>query len=53
MGITEGPWRYSSHRKPIPSAETMVWRIDEEVEMTFYWPAADRWEGTNFVICVE
>ena len=33
--------------------ETMDLRIDDNVEMTFYWPAADRWEGTNFVICVD
>jgi glucoamylase len=23
------------------------------VDLTFYWPEVDRWEGTDFVVCVE
>jgi glucoamylase len=33
--------------------ETTDLRVDDGVEMTFYWPSADRWEGVDFVICVE
>jgi glucoamylase len=33
--------------------ETMALRVDDAVEMTFYSSAVDRWEGADFVICVE
>jgi glucoamylase len=23
------------------------------IDMTFYWPEADRWEGTDYLVCVE
>ena len=23
------------------------------VDLTFYWPEADRWEGTDFVVCLD
>jgi glucoamylase len=23
------------------------------IDLTFYWPEADRWEGTNYLVCVE
>jgi glucoamylase len=25
----------------------------ERVHLTFYWPDADRWEGIDFLICIE
>ena len=25
----------------------------DRVHLTFYWPEADRWEGTNYLICIE
>jgi glucoamylase len=25
----------------------------DRVDFTFYWPEADRWEGTDFVVCIE
>jgi glucoamylase len=33
--------------------ETQHLRIGDRVDLTFYWPEADRWEGTDFVVCVE
>ena len=33
--------------------ETLGLRIGDRVDLTFYWPEADRWEGTDFVVCVE
>jgi glucoamylase len=23
------------------------------IDMTFYWPEVDRWEGTDYLVCVE
>ena len=28
-------------------------RPGEHVDLTFYWPEARRWEGTNFQVCIE
>jgi glucoamylase len=28
-------------------------RAGDRVHLTFYWPDADRWEGVDFVVCVE
>jgi glucoamylase len=28
-------------------------RRSDRVDFTFYWPDVDRWEGTDFVVCVE
>ncbi len=28
-------------------------RRGDRVDLTFYWPEVDRWEGTDFVVCVE
>jgi glucoamylase len=33
--------------------ETQGLRIGDRVDLTFYWPEADRWEGTDFVVYVE
>ena len=33
--------------------ETLGLRIGDRVDFTFYWPEADRWEGIDFVVCVE
>ena len=33
--------------------ETQSLRVGDRVDLTFYWPEADRWEGTDFVVCVE
>jgi len=28
-------------------------RRGDRVDFTFYWPEVDRWEGTDFLVCVE
>jgi glucoamylase len=28
-------------------------RRGDRVDLTFYWPEVDRWEGTDFVVCIE
>jgi hypothetical protein len=28
-------------------------RRGDRVGLTFYWPEVDRWEGADFVVCVE
>jgi len=28
-------------------------RSGDRVHLTFYWPEADRWEGTDYLICIE
>ena len=32
---------------------TMRLRRGDRVDLTFYWPEVNRWEGTDFVVCVE
>jgi len=31
---------------------TTALRVGDRVELTFYWPDANRWEGADFVVCV-
>src|SRR5438445_6429773 len=33
--------------------ETQGLHIGDRVDLTFYLPEADRWDGTDFVVCVE
>jgi glucoamylase len=36
----------------VADLQTRDLRVGERVDVTFYWPEADRWEGTNFgVVC--
>jgi glucoamylase len=28
-------------------------RPGDRVDLTFYWPEADRWEGADFFVCVK
>jgi glucoamylase len=37
----------------VADLETLCMRIGDRVVLTFYWPEADRWEGVDFVVCVE
>jgi len=32
---------------------TIRLRRGDRVDFTFYWPEVDRWEGTDFIVCVE
>jgi glucoamylase len=33
--------------------DTRLLRAGDQVDFTFYWPEADRWEGTDFVVRIE
>jgi glucoamylase len=38
----------------VADLQTLDLRIGDRVDLTFYWPEADRWEGTDFfVACLE
>ena len=28
-------------------------RRGDRVDLTFYWPEVDRWEGVDFFVCIE
>jgi hypothetical protein len=28
-------------------------RLGDRVHLTFYWPEAERWEGIDFLVCIE
>src|SRR6185437_7914079 len=32
---------------------TLDLRRGDRVDLTFYWPEAARWEGTDFFVCIE
>jgi glucoamylase len=51
--VHDTPARDTTLGVHIVDLETMALRVDDAVEMTFYWPGVDRWEGADFVICVE
>jgi glucoamylase len=38
------------HTVDLPTARL---RRGDRVDLTFYWPDANRWEGTDFFVCVE
>ena len=37
----------------VADLDTRHVRQGDRVDLTFYWPEADRWEGTDFFVCVE
>jgi glucoamylase len=37
----------------VADLHTMNARVGDHVSLTFYWPEADRWEGTDFFVYVE
>ena len=37
----------------VADLETRNLRAGDRVDFTFQWPEEDRWEGTDFVVCVE
>jgi glucoamylase len=32
---------------------TMELRAGNRVKLTFHWRDADRWEGSDFLVCIE
>ena len=51
--VRDSPTRDTTLGVHVADLETLSLRIGDRVELTFYWPDADRWEGVDFVICVE
>jgi hypothetical protein len=43
----------TSSASAIRDLPTTQLRAGAGVDLTFYWPEASRWEGVDFVICVE
>lgn len=37
----------------VADLDTRDLRQGDRVDLTFHWPEADRWEGTDFVVCVD
>jgi glucoamylase len=37
----------------VADLDTLNLRLGDRVDFTFYWPEEGRWEGTDFVVCVE
>ena len=37
----------------VADLDTVHLRQGDRADLTFYWPEADRWEGTDFLVCVE
>ena len=37
----------------VADLETPCLNIGDRVDFTLYWPEAQRWEGADFVVCVE
>lgn len=37
----------------VADLETLKLCVGNRMELTFYWPDVNRWEGVDFVVCVE
>jgi glucoamylase len=37
----------------VADLETMQLCPGARIDLTFYWPEADRWEGTDYLVCIE
>ena len=37
----------------VADLETVHLRVGDRLELTFYWPDPNQWEGTDFVVCIE
>ena len=51
--VHDTPTRDTSLGVHVVDLATKDLHVDDEVEMTFYWKEVARWEGADFVICVE
>ena len=51
--VHDTPTRDTTLGVHVADLQTLDLRIGDRVDLTFYWPEADRWEGTDFVVCVE
>ena len=51
--VQDVPTRDTTLGVHVADLETLGLSIGDRVDFTFYWPEADRWEGADFVVCVE
>jgi glucoamylase len=51
--VCDSPTRDTTLGVHVADLETGRLVIGDRVDLTFYWPHEDRWENTDFVICVE
>jgi glucoamylase len=51
--VHDAPARDTTLGVHVADLETMHLASGDRVDFTFYWPEADRWEGADFVVCVD
>jgi glucoamylase len=51
--VRNTPTRDTTLGVHVADLETLCLRIGDRVDLTFYWPERDRWEGDDFSICAE
>jgi glucoamylase len=51
--IHDTPTRDTTLGVYVSDLETRDLRVGDRVDFTFYWPESARWEGADFVVCVE
>jgi glucoamylase len=51
--VRDTPTRDTTLGVHVADLQTLCLRIGDCVDLTFYWPEGDRWEGTDFVVCAE
>jgi len=51
--VRDTPTRDTTLGVHVADLETLCLRIGDRVDLTLYWPERDRWEGTDFFVCVQ
>jgi glucoamylase len=51
--VHDTPTRDTTLGIHVADLQTLELRIGDGVDLTFYWPEAERWEEVDFVVCVE
>jgi glucoamylase len=51
--VRDSPTRDTTLGVHVVDLETSSLAIGDRVDLTFYWPGGDRWEGDDFLICIE
>jgi glucoamylase len=51
--VHDAPTRDTTLGVHVADLQTLELRIGDRVDLTFYWPEVNRWEGTDFVVYVD
>jgi glucoamylase len=51
--VQDAPTRDTTMGVHVADLQTLDLRLDDRVDFTFYWSEAGRWEGVDFMVCVE